>query len=148
MLKSDQKHCRTMKLLKKSIISVTTKLTLLKALKFDFMESMSGHVNRWDPSWFQMWKKKDICSSSSESARIVLKVPEIESSAFSASKLLSKNVFNFLNKNRSKKLENEDNSWDRDELNDAFGFFQFIFFEKLWLLFWRSEKKNPLYANA
>ena len=58
----------------------------------------------------------------------------------------SKIVSNFLYKNHQKNWKTEENSWDWDELNDAFGFFQWIFFEKLQLNFEVLEK-NPLYGN-
>ena len=40
----------------------------------------------------------------------------------------SKIVCNFLYKNHQKNRKTEENPWDWDELNDAFGFFQRIFF--------------------
>lgn len=46
-------------------------------------------------------------------------------------------VHGYLYRNRLKNSKNEESSWHWDELNDAFRFFQRVFFEKLWLFLWK-----------
>ena len=53
-------------------------------------------------------------------------------------------VSNFLNNNRTKKFESEDNLQDQDELNGVFKFAEGVYFEKLRPFFEDLKKKTLL----